>query len=117
MNGLLKRIISSIERGFDGESAAPQHMPFDRLRAGFVSEEFLYGADTCPEPQVLGIVTVLEEANFFDLAFIVEEDVAVNPFEAGLFSAKGVMLLGESHCSVGRRVFCHLCLTFGFGIL
>ena len=27
----------------------------------FVSEEFLDGADTCPEPQVLGIVITLQE--------------------------------------------------------
>ena len=33
------------------------HGGFDIL----VAEEFLHGADTCPEPQVLGVVAVLEE--------------------------------------------------------
>ena len=39
------------------EDVGVDHGGFDIL----VAEEFLHGADTCPEPQVLGVVAVLEE--------------------------------------------------------
>ena len=53
---------SGVERGFDGEAAALKHVGVDHGGFDiFVSKKLLHSADTCPEPQVLGVITVLQE--------------------------------------------------------
>ena len=64
---------STVERTFDptplcsggaGSRHSPvlKNMSVDHRRSDiFVTEEFLDGAYTCPEPQVLGVITVLEQ--------------------------------------------------------
>lgn len=51
-----------IQRAFDGQPAALQNVGVDHGSFHIlVAEQFLDGADTCPEPQVLGVVAVLEQ--------------------------------------------------------
>ena len=47
---------------FCHHSPALKNMSVDHRCADiFVTEEFLHGAYTCPKPQVLGVITVLEQ--------------------------------------------------------
>ena len=51
----------------------------------FVAEEFLDGADTCPEPQVPGVVTVLEQVGSEGVA----EGITTDGFDGDASQVRG----------------------------
>ena len=98
--------ISIVDGTADGQSAALEDMSIDHGGFDiFMPKQFLHGADTCPEPQVRGIVAILEEvgdkiinlghAHFTRMPLVMVDNKLAQPADIGLFGAEGVMAIAE----------------------
>ena len=77
---------SGVKWAFNGQSSALENVGVDH--GGFdilVPEQFLNSADTCPEPQVLGVVAVLQEMGGKGVTKCMRSHMLVNTCAAGSF--------------------------------